>query len=136
MLVVMRAVCRYCADVFLIIGLFLAASSAQITSSPSTLTFTSTYLGMSTTTKTITIRNTGTTATTLTAIASNCQEFKLASGQTPFTLAPNKTTTYSMYFAPDAAKTFHCDYTLTQQTGSPLQVPLTGTGLQSQAVVG
>jgi hypothetical protein len=40
-----------------------------------------------------------------------------------------------MLFAPDSVKTFNCDYTLTQQTGSPLQVPLTGTGLATKAVV-
>ncbi len=132
---VMRRVVFCLANVLFTGGIFLLAASAQITSTPNSLTFASTYLGMSTTTKTITIKNTGTASTTITAIASNCPEFKLASGQTPFTLAPGKTTTYSMYFAPDAAKTFHCDYTLTQQTGNPLQVPLTGTGLLSQAVV-
>ncbi len=135
MLAVMRRVRLCLANCLLISVLLLVTAAAQITSSPSSLTFTSTYIGMSTTTKTITIKNAGTATTTLTAITSNCPEFKLASGQTPFTLAPGKTTTYSMYFAPDAAKTFHCDYTLTQQTGNPLQVPLNGTGLASQAVV-
>lgn len=41
-----------------------------------------------------------------------------------------------MIFVPDSAKAFSCTYTLTQQVGSPLAVPLTGTGLATKAVVG
>jgi len=40
-----------------------------------------------------------------------------------------------MIFVPDSAKTFDCTYTLTQQVGSPLAVPLTGIGLATKAVV-
>jgi hypothetical protein len=131
----LRRIRLCCATRFLVSTLLLGAASAQITSTPSSLTFLNTYVGMSSLTKTITIKNTGTGSTTITAITSTCPEFKLASGTTPSTLAPGATTSFSMLFAPDSAKTFSCDYTLTQQTGSPLQVPLTGTGLASKAVV-
>lgn len=127
---------RFCvANCFLVSGLLLVAASAQITSSPGSLAFANTYLGLVSPSKTITITNTGTASTTITAITSSCLEFQLASGQTPATLAAGKTTNFSMVFVPDSAKTFNCTYTLTQQVGSPLAVPLTGTGLASEAVV-
>lgn len=118
----------------LVIGL-LAGASAQVTSSPSSLQFADTYVGLDTTTKNITIRNTGTASATINAITSSCPEFKLASGQTPVTLAPSTTTSYSMYFAPDSAQAFSCDYTLTVTGASNVVVPLSGTGLQSSAIV-
>ncbi len=124
-----------CAPCLLVSVFLLGAASAQITSTPSSLTFLNTYVGMSSLTKTITIKNTGVASTTITAIKSTCPEYKLESGTTPSTLAPGATTSFSMLFAPDSAETFSCDYTLTQQTGSPLQVPLTGTGLVSKPVV-
>lgn len=126
---------RFClANCFLVSGVLLA-TQAQITASPSSLTFANTYIGLVSPSKSITITNTGTTTTTVTAITSSCLEFQLASGQTPATLAPKATTTFSMVFVPDSAKTFNCTYTLTQQTGNPLAVPLTGKGLASKAVV-
>jgi len=124
------------ANCLFVSAVLLVAASAQITSSPSSLTFTSTYVGLSSHTKTITVKNAGKSSTTITAITSSCPEYKLAFGTTPATLAPGTTTAYSMLFAPDAAKTFDCDYTLTQESGSPLVVPLSGTGLASAAVVG
>ena len=131
----MRRIRSCFANCVLVCGLLLVAASAQITSTPSSLTFLNTYVGLSSLTKSITVKNTGTASTTITAITSTCPEFKLASGTTPSTLAPGATTSFSMLFAPDSVKTFNCDYTLTQQTGSPLQVPLTGTGLATKAVV-
>ena len=124
------------ANCLFVSAVLLVPASAQITSSPSSLTFTSTYVGLSSHTKTITVKNAGKSSTTITAITSSCPEYKLAFGTTPATLAPGTTTAYSMLFAPDAAKTFDCDYTLTQESGSPLVVPLSGTGLASAAVVG
>jgi hypothetical protein len=128
---------RFCfASCFLVSALLLSVSSAQITSTPSSLTFANTYIGLISPSKSISVTNTGTTTTTITAITSSCREFQLASGQTPSTLAPKASTSFSMVFVPDVAETFNCTYTLTQQTGSPLVVPLTGTGLASKAVVG
>jgi Putative Ig domain len=126
----------FCFACCFLVGRFLVtAASAQITSSPSSLTFAKTYVGMASPSKTITVTNTGTASATITAITSSCREFPLASGQTPATLAAKGTTTFSMIFVPDSAKTFNCTYTLTLQTGSPLVVPLTATGLASKAVV-
>lgn len=126
----------FCSAVcFLVSGLMVASAGAQLTANPSSLAFANTYVGLDTTTKNLNITNSGTATTTITAITSSCPEFKLAFGTTPVTVAPKKTTTFSMYFAPDSAKAFGCTYTLTQQTGAPLVVPMTGTGLQSNAVI-
>ena len=123
------------ANCFLLGEFLLVAASAQITASPSSLAFANTYVGLVSGSKSITVTNTGTATTTVTAITSSCLEFQLASGQVPATLAPKATTTFSMVFVPDSAKTFSCTYTLTQQTGNPLSVPTSGKGLASKAVV-
>jgi len=123
------------ASLVLVSGLFLATASAQLTASPASLSFTSTYVGLDTTTKGITVKNEGTTSTTITAITPSCPEFKLGFGATPVTLAPGKTTSYDFYFAPDAAQTFNCDYTVTTNGASNVVVPVSGTGLQSNALV-
>ena len=99
------------------------------------MSFTSTYVGLESATKNLSITNNGTASTILTAITSSCPEFKLASGTTPITLAARQTASFSMFFAPDSAKAFSCTYTVTQQTGSPLSVPFTATGLGTKAVV-
>ncbi|HEY3971925.1 MAG TPA: choice-of-anchor D domain-containing protein [Candidatus Sulfotelmatobacter sp.] len=123
------------AHCFLASALLLAAASAQISANPASLSFTSTYVGMESATKNLSITNNGTASTTLTAITSSCPEFKLASGTTPYTLAPKQSASFSMFFAPDLSKAFSCTYTVSQQTGAPLAVPFTGTGLGTKAVV-
>ncbi len=127
---------RFCfANCVLVSGLLLVAASAQVTVTPGTLAFANTYIGLDSHTKSMTVKNTGKTSTTITAITSSCPEFQLASGTTPAILTTNTSTTFSIFFAPDAAKTFDCTYTLTQQTGNPLEVTVGGTGLASAAVV-
>ena len=116
-------------------GLLVLTASAQLTSTPGSLTFSNTYIGLSSTSKSISITNTGTTSVTINSITSSCPEFKLASGTTPTTLAAGKSTSYSMYFAPDLAQLFSCTYTLTPSTGSALAVPMTGTGLSTKGVI-
>jgi hypothetical protein len=114
----------------------LPAFAAQLTSTPSSLTFSNTYIGLNSTSKSISVKNTGTTSVTITSITSSCPEFKLASGTTPATLAAAASTSYSFYFAPQAAQAYSCNYTLAVSSGSNLVVPLTGTGLASTAIVG
>src|SRR5438309_9711084 len=116
-------------------GLLVLTASAQLTSTPGSLTFSNTYIGLSSTSKSISITNTGTMSVTINSITSSCPEFKLASGTTPTTLAAGKSTSYSMYFAPDLAQLFSCTYTLTTSTGSALAVLITGTGLPKKGVI-
>jgi hypothetical protein len=136
MLAAMRRMCSCFAQCFLAGGLLLVAASAQITSNPTSLAFANTYVGLISASKSILVTNTGTTNTTITAITSSCREFQLASGTTPATLKPKQSTSFSMVFVPDVSKAFSCTYTLTLQSGTPLVIPLTGTGLGSKAVLG
>ena len=117
-------------------SLLILPAFAQLTSTPSSEAFSNTYIGMFSTSKSISVKNTGTTSVTINSITSSCPEFKLSSGTTPTTLAAGKTTSYSFYFAPQAAQLYSCNYTLVPSSGSNLVVPLTGTGLASAAIVG
>jgi hypothetical protein len=117
-------------------GLFILPAFAQLTSTPSSLSFSNTYIGLNTASKSISVKNTGTSSVTINSVTSSCPEFKLASGTTPQTLAAGASTSYSFYFAPLAAQLYSCNYTLVPSSGSNLVVPLTGTGLSTKAVVG
>ena len=120
----------------LLTGLILCVGAvAQLTSTPASLAFSNTYVGLTTVSKTITIKNTGTASVTINSITSSCTEFKLASGTVPYTLAAGKTYQYSMNFNPLAAQAYSCNYTLAATGASNLVVPMTGTGLASTAVV-
>src|ERR1700680_2404358 len=121
---------------FIAVSLLVLPAFAQLTSTPSSLLFSNTYIGLNSTSKSISVQNTGTTSVTINSITSSCPQFKLASGTTPTTLAAGKATSYSFYFAPSAAQLYSCNYTLVPSSGSNLVVPLSGTGLSTKAVVG
>jgi hypothetical protein len=134
----MPAVMRSLTSLFvrvLIASLLILPAFAQLTSTPSSEAFSNTYIGMFSTSKSISVKNTGTTSVTINSITSSCPEFKLSSGTTPDTLAAGASTSYSFYFAPQAAQLYSCNYTLVPSSGSNLVVPLTGTGLASAAIV-
>ncbi len=117
-------------------GLLILPAFAQLTSTPSSLSFSNTYLGMNSTSKSISVKNTGTSSVKINSVTSSCSEFKLASGTTPLTLAAGASTSYSFYFAPLAAQLYSCNYTFVPASGSNLVVPVSGTGLSTQAIVG
>jgi hypothetical protein len=119
----------------LVSSFLILPAFAQLTSTPSSLSFSNTYIGLITASKSISVKNTGTSSVTINSITSSCPEFKLASGTTPITVAAGKTTAYSFYFAPQAAQLYSCDYTLVPSSGSNLVVPISGTGLSTKAVV-
>jgi hypothetical protein len=126
----------YCLATCLLMSGFLTLSaSAQLTSTPASLAYGTVYLGTISTSKSVTIKNTGTTSVTITAVSSNCHEYKLSAGTTPITLAAGKTTSYSFIFEPDLNQAFDCDYTLTATGASNLSIPVTGTGATSKAIV-
>src|ERR1700746_3125082 len=129
-----RTLCRF-ANCLLVAGLLTLTASAQLTSTPSSLSYGNVYLGTQSTAKSITIKNTGTTSVTITSISSSCPEYKLSSGTTPITLAAGKTTSYSFIFQPDLNQAFNCNYTLTATGASNLSIPLTGTGATTKAIV-
>jgi hypothetical protein len=135
MLTAMRQTLHCLATCLLMSGLLSLSASAQLTSTPSSLAYGTVYLGTISTSKSVTIKNTGTTSVTLTAVSSNCHEYKLSAGTTPITLAAGKTTSFSFIFQPDLNQAFNCDYTLTATGTSNLSIPVTGTGATSKAVV-
>ena len=120
---------------FLVGSVLILPAFAQLTSTPSSLSFSNTYIGLNSTSKSISVKNTGTSSVTINSITSSCPEFKLSSGTTPQTLAKNAATSYSFYFAPQAAQLYSCNYTLVPSSGSNLVVPVSGTGLSTAAVV-
>ncbi len=135
----MPAVTRNLTSLFvrlLVASFLILPAFAQLTSTPSSESFSNTYIGLFSTSKSISVKNTGTTSVTITSITSSCPQFKLSSGTTPDTLAAGASTSYSFYFAPTAAQVYSCNYTLAVSSGSNLVVPLTGTGLASAAIVG
>jgi Putative Ig domain len=135
----MPAVMRHLSSLVgrLLVGsLFILPAFAQLTSTPSSLSFSNTYIGLNSASKSISVKNTGTSSVTINSITSSCPEFKLASGTTPTTLAAGKTTSYSFYFAPLAAQLYSCNYTLVPSSGSNLVVAVSGTGSSTKAVVG
>jgi hypothetical protein len=135
MLTAIRRTLHCFATCLLLTGLLGVSATAQLTSTPSTLAYGTVYLGTISTSKSVTIKNTGTASVTITAISSNCHEYKLSAGTTPITLAAGKTTSFSFIFEPDLNQAFNCDYTLTATGASNLSIPLTGTGATSKAVV-
>ena len=116
-------------------ALLSLTAAAQLTSTPATLAYGTVYLGTLSTSKSVTIKNTGTASATITAISSNCKEYKISAGTTPVTVAAGKTTSFSYFFQPDLNQAFNCTVTLTATGASNLAIPVTGTGATSKAVV-
>ncbi len=117
----------YCfATCLLLVGFLSLSASAQLTSTPTSLAYGTVYLGTISTSKSVTIKNTGLTSVTITAVSSNCHEYKLSAGTAPITLAAGKTTSYSFIFQPDLNQAFNCSYTLTATGASNLVIPVTG----------
>lgn len=117
-------------------GFFALSASAQLSSTPSSVSFGTDYVGMVSTSKSVNIKNTGTSSVTITSISSSCHEYHLSAGTTPITLTAGQVTSFSFVFAPDAVQAFDCNYTLTATGASNLVIPLTGTGAQTKAVIG
>ena len=124
------------ASCFLITAVLTFPALAQeISSTPSSLTFSNTYVGKSSGSKVLTITNLTAGQVVISTVSFSCPGFGLSSGVAPFTLGPNQTIThYSVFFQPTAAQTYSCNFVISLQDGTVLDVPLTGTGLVSTAV--
>ncbi len=109
------------------------ASAQSLTVTPSSLNFPNQVTGTTSGALTANVKNTGTTSVTITAVSISPTEFILASGG-PITLGPGITTQYKVKFAPDANQTFNGQLTLTVSGGSPVAIPLSGTGIPTLSV--
>lgn len=109
-------------------------AAQQISSTPPSLSFSNTYVGKASGSKVITITNLVNGITIIASVAFDCPQYGLASGVAPITLTQQGTIThYSIYFQPDSAQTFNCNFILTLRDSSTLSVPLTGKGLTPTA---
>ena len=123
------------ASCFLAIAvLSFPAFAQEISSTPSSLTFTNTYIGKASGNKTLTITNLTSGQIVISTVSFSCPGFGLASGLAPFTLGTvQKITHYSIFFQPTAAQAYNCNFVITMRDGFVLNVPLTGTGLSTTA---
>src|SRR5882672_3313517 len=113
------------------------AFAQDVSSSPASLSFNNTYVGLASGSKTLTISNLLSTDAIIASVGFSCPEYGLASGVAPFTLTvgpPNPITHYSVFFQPDAVGTFNCNFVISMWDGTNVNVPLTGTGLNTTAV--
>ena len=109
--------------------------TTDISSSPSSLTFPNTYIGKASGSKSITITNLTSTGIVIVTIGFSCPGFGISSGVAPFSFgATQNITHYSIFFQPTVAQTYNCNFVLTMNDGTSLNVPLTGVALASTAV--
>jgi Big-like domain-containing protein len=116
--------------------LLTAQQTTEISSTPSSLTFANTYVGKASGSKVLTINNLTTSGqVVIQTVSFDCPgEFGISSGVAPFTLGQfQKITHYSVFFQPTAAQTYNCNFVITLTDGTFLDVPLTGTGLSTNA---
>jgi hypothetical protein len=114
--------------------LVTASDAAEISSSPSSLSFGNVYIGKSSGNKVLTITNISTGTVTINSVGFDCAGYGLVSGVTPVSLfKPGNATHYSLFLQPTAAQSYNCNFILTLSDNSTLNVPLTGTGVQSNA---
>jgi len=128
-----------CASIFCLLLCAVAATAVaqDVSSSPTSLSFGNTYVGLVSGSKTLTISNLLTTDAIIASVGFSCPQYGLASGVAPFTLTvgqPNPITHYSIFFQPDSAAAFNCNFVISMWDGTNVDVPLTGTGLTTTAV--
>ena len=131
--------CRIWLAVSLILLSVAGATSAfgqttDISSTPSSLTFPNTYIGKASGSKSITITNLTSGGIVIVSISFSCPGFGISSGVAPFSFGSTQNIThYSIFFQPTVAQTYSCNFVLTMNDGTYLNVPLTGVGLNSTA---
>lgn len=114
----------------------MPAMSQEITSKPSSLLFASTYVGKVTGSQVLTITNTSTGTVIIESIGFSCPGYGISSGVAPTSLyKPGNITHYSIFFQPTAAQAYDCNFQMTLQDSTVVNVPLTATGLTSTATV-
>ena len=112
-------------------------TTTEISSTPSSLSFSNTYVGKASGSKVLTINNLTTSGTIMIeTVAFDCTGgYGISSGIAPFQLGQTqKITHYSIFFQPTAAQTYSCNFVITLNDGSFLDVPISGTGLNTSAV--
>lgn len=134
----MRQVLSRLSCIVVSLGLVIpaVAQTSDISSTPSSLNFGTVYVGKASGSKAITINNlTKSGQIVIENVSFTCAGYGLASGLAPFTLGQTQTIThYSIYFQPTASGADNCNFVLTLNDGTSLNVPLSGTGQTTSAV--
>ncbi|MGA7220306.1 MAG: choice-of-anchor D domain-containing protein [Candidatus Sulfotelmatobacter sp.] len=122
------------AGFFLTIAALSPAIAQEVTVSPSSLKFASTYVGKTTSAQVITVTNVSSGTVIIESIAFSCPGYGISSGVAPTSLyKTGNITHYSIFFQPEAAQAYDCNFVMTLQDNSVVNVPLTATGLTSTA---
>jgi Bacterial Ig-like domain (group 1) len=120
---------------FLLFALTATAFAQDVSSSPSSLSFPNTYVGLVSGSKVLTITNLLSTNVIINSVSFTCPQYGLAAGTAPTSLfKQGDTTHYSIFFQPTAASTYSCNFVMSMADGSQVDVPLTGTGKTTTAV--
>jgi len=97
---------------------------------PTSLSFGNVTTGTSSPTQNVTITNTGNSNVTISQITLTGAGYSMTGGSAPVTLAPSQTITLVLQFSPTTTGTISGSITIVSNaTGSPVMVPLTGTGV-------
>ncbi|MGD0269649.1 MAG: Ig domain-containing protein, partial [Candidatus Sulfotelmatobacter sp.] len=132
----MHRISRVILNCLLLAALAASAAFAQdVSSSPSSLSFSNTYLGLDSGSKVLTITNITTGSVIINSVSFTCPQYGLASGVAPTSLYnPGNITHYSIFFQPTAVETYSCNFVMTMSDSTQVSVPLTGTGKSTTAV--
>jgi hypothetical protein len=112
----------------------LTGSSLQgsLSANPASFNFGNVLVG-SNGTHAITLTNSGTASVTISAAAATGTGFSLTGLSTPMTLTAGQSTTLTATFTPTSASLANGSVSITSNApGSPLAIPLSGTGIQAQ----
>jgi hypothetical protein len=111
-----------------------SAFAQDVTSSPSSLSFPNTYVGLDSGSKSITV-TANVQDIVIISISFSCPGFGISSGVAPFSFGATQTLThYSIFFQPTVAQAYSCNFIMTMNDGTTVDVPLTGTALSTTAV--
>jgi hypothetical protein len=124
-----------------LVSLFLTVAGAMalaqdVSASPTSLSFPTTYVGLQSGSKTITVTDLLNPQAIIQDLTFDCPgEFGLSSGVAPITLSPvGNYTHYSVFFKPTAAGTYNCNFQINLWDKTTVNVPVSGTALASSAV--
>lgn len=115
----------------------LPAMGQELSASPSSLSFSNTYVGKATGSKVITITNIKSSGSVIiSTIGFSCAGYGISSGVAPTSLyKPGNITHYSIFFQPGAAQAYDCNFVITLSDSTVFNIPLTGTGLAPKTTV-
>ncbi len=113
----------------------LIGVAQDVSASPTSLSFPTTYVGLPSGSKTVTVTDLLSPQSIIQDLTFDCPgEFGLSSGVAPITLSPvGDITHYSVFFKPTAAGTYNCNFQINLWDKSTVKVPVSGTALTSSA---